>query len=408
MWIVRLALRRPYTFVVMALAILLAGALSIVRMPADIFPDIDIPIVSVVWSYSGFTPEDMADMITTRAERGMTTTVNDIEHMESQSYAGLSVIRMYFHPGAKIEAAIAQISAQSNQLVSYLPQGARAPGIIRYNAAAVPILQLGLSSPTMSEQEIYDLGSNFIRTQLATIQGASVPSPYGGKQRQIMVDINTDALFSRGLSATDISAALNDQSIILPTGSAKIGSREYRVEMNNTPDVVDQFNHLPIKSVKGTTIYMRDVAQVRDGYAVQTNIVRHNGERGALLTALKNGGASTIDIVHRIKEALPRIASTLPPGLKIDTLFDQSIFVKAAIQDVLQGSAPPPPLLTGLMILLFLGSWRSTLIVCISIPLSILTSLAILYAHGRDHQHHDPGRHGAGGRHPGGRRHRGN
>jgi multidrug efflux pump subunit AcrB len=381
MWIVRLALRRPYTFVVMALAILLAGGLAIARMPADIFPEIDIPIVSVIWGYGGFTPEDMADMISTRAERSMTTTVNDIEHMESQSYAGISVIRLYFHPGAKIEAAIAQISAQSNQLVGYLPLGARAPGIVRYNAAAVPILQLGLSSATMSEQEVADLGSNFIRTQLATIQGASVPPPYGGKQRQIMVDINTDALFSRGLSATDISAALNNESVILPTGSAKIGSREYRVEMNNTPEVVEQFNRLPIKSVKGSTIYMRDVAQVRDGYMVQTNIVRHNGERGALLTVLKNGGASTIDIVRRVKEALPRIESTLPPGLKVDTLFDQSIFVRAAIQDVLKEAAAAA-ILTGLMILLFLGSWRSTLIVCISIPLSIFTSLAIMYAMG--------------------------
>ncbi len=381
MWIVRLALRRPYTFVVMALGILLAGGLAIARMPADIFPEIDIPIVSVIWGYGGFTPEDMADMISTRAERGMTTTVNDIEHMESQSYAGISVIRMYFHPGAKIEAAIAQISAQSNQLVGYLPEGARAPGIIRYNAAAVPILQLGLSSEVMSEQEVADLGSNFIRTQLATIQGASVPPPYGGKQRQIMVDINPQALFSRGLSATDISAALNTQSVILPTGSAKIGSREYRVEMNNTPEVVAQFNSLPIKSIKGSTIYMRDVAQVRDGYMVQTNMVRHNGERGALLTVLKNGGASTIDIVRRVKDALPRIESTLPPGLKVDTLFDQSIFVRAAIQDVLKEAAAAA-ILTGLMILLFLGSWRSTLIVCISIPLSIFSSLAIMYAMG--------------------------
>ncbi len=381
MWIVRLALRRPYTFVVMALAILLAGGLAIARMPADIFPEINIPIVAVVWQYGGLTPEDMADMVTTRSERGMTTTVNDIEHMESQSYAGLSVIRMYFHPGAKIEAAIAQISAQANQLVGYLPEGARPPGILRYNAASVPILQLGLSSATMSEQEVFDLGSNFIRTQLATIQGASVPPPYGGKQRMVMVDINPDALFSRGLSATDISAALNNESIILPTGSAKIGSREYRVEMNNTPEVVGQFNALPVKTVNGSTIYMRDIAQVRDGYSVQTNIVRHNGERGALLTALKNGGASTIDIVRRIKEALPRIASTLPPGLKIDTLFDQSIFVRAAIQDVLREAAAAA-VLTGLMILLFLGSWRSTLIVCISIPLSIFSSLAVLYAMG--------------------------
>jgi len=382
MWIVRLALRRPYTFVVMALAILLAGGLAIARMPADIFPEIDIPIVSIVWSYGGMTPEDMANMITTRSERGMTTTVNDIEHMESQSYAGVSVTRLYFHPGAKIEAAIAQISAQANQLVGYLPEGARPPGILTYNAAAVPILQLGLSSATMSEQEVFDLGTNFIRTQLATIQGASVASPYGGKQRAVMVDIDPQALFSRGLSATDISAALNLESIILPSGSAKIGSREYRVEMNNTPSVVEQFNRLPIKSIKGSTIYMRDIAQVRDGYQVQTNIVRHNGERGALLTILKNGGASTLDIVRRVKDALPRVESTLPPGLKVQTLFDQSIFVRAAIQDVLKEAAAAA-VLTGLMILLFLGSWRSTLIVCISIPLSILTSLAILYALGQ-------------------------
>ena len=284
--------------------------------------------MSVVWQYGGLTPEDMAEMVTTRSERGMTTTVNDIEHMESQSYAGIAVIRMYFHPAAKIEAAIAQISAQANQLVGYLPAGARPPGILRYNAASVPIIQLGLSSDTLSEQEIYDLGTNFIRTQLATIQGASVPPPYGGKQRQVMVDLNPEALYGRGLSPTDIANALNTESVILPTGSAKIGSREYRVEINNTPDVVDQFNRLPIKSVNGTTIYMRDVAQVRDGYLVQTNIVRHNGQRGALLTALKNGAASTIDIVQRIKDALPRIASTLPPGLKIQTLFDQSIFVQ--------------------------------------------------------------------------------
>ncbi len=381
MWIVKLALRRPYTFVVMALAILLAGGVAISRMPADIFPDINIPIVSVVWQYSGLTPEEMASMITTRSERGMTTTVNDIEHMESQSYPGISVIRIYFHPGAKIEAAIAQISAQANSLVGYLPEGARPPNILRYNAASVPILQLGLSSDTLSEQEQYDLGSNFIRTQLATIQGASVPPPYGGRQRTIMVDINPQALYARGLSATDVSSALNTQSVILPAGSAKIGSREYRVEMNNAPTIVDAFNQLPLKSMGGKTVYIHDVAQVRDGYTVQTNVVRHNGQRGALLTALKNGATSTIDIVQRIKDVLPRIESTLPPGLNITTLFDQSIFVRAAIQDVLK-EALAAAFLTGMMILLFLGSWRSTLIVCISIPLSILTSLAVLYALG--------------------------
>src|SRR6516225_4008482 len=381
MWIVRLALRRPYTFVVMALAIVLAGGLAIARMPADIFPEINIPIVSVVWQYSGLDPEEMADMVSTRSERGMTTTVNDIEHMESQTLAGVSVIRIYFHPGAKIEAAIAQIGAQTNTQLGYLPEGSRPPNILRYNAATVPILQLGLSSDTLSEQEVFDLGSNFIRTQLATIQGASVPPPYGGKQRQIMVDINPQQLFARGLSAGDVSTALNAQSVILPAGSAKIGSREYRIEMNNTPQIVEAFNRLPIKTVNGGTIYMSDVAQVRDGYQVQTNIVRHNGQRGALLTALKNGSVSTLEIVRRIKNALPRIESTLPPGLQIRTLFDQSIFVRAAIQDVVK-EALAAAVLTGMMIMLFLGSWRSTLIVCISIPLSIFTSLAILYALG--------------------------
>ena len=381
MWIVRLALRRPYTFVVMALAIVLAGGLAIARMPADIFPEINIPIVSVVWQYNGLAPEEMADIVTTRSERGMTTTVNDIERIESQTLAGISIIRIYFHPGAQIEAAIAQITAQTNTQLGYLPQGSRPPNILRYNAATVPILQLGLSSEMLSEQEVYDIGSNFLRTQLATIQGASVPPPYGGKQRQIMVDIDPQQLYARGLSAADISNALNAQSVILPAGSAKIGSREFRVEMNNTPQIVEAFNRLPIKTVNGGTIYMNDVAQVRDGYLVQTNIVRHNGERGALLTALKNGGVSTIEIVRRIKEALLRIIPTLPPGLQIRTLFDQSIFVRAAIQDVIK-EALAAAALTGLMILLFLGSWRSTLIVCISIPLSIFTSLAILYALG--------------------------
>ena len=350
-------------------------------MPADIFPEINIPIVSVVWQYNGLAPDEMADIVTTRSERGMTTTVNDIERIESQTLAGISIIRIYFHPGAQIEAAIAQITAQTNTQLGYLPQGSRPPNILRYNAATVPILQLGLSSETMSEQEVYDLGSNFIRTQLATIQGASVPPPYGGKQRQIMVDIDPRQLYARGLSAADISNALNSQSVILPAGSAKIGSREFRVEMNNTPQIVEAFNRLPIKTVNGGTIFVNDVAQVRDGYLVQTNIVRHDGERGALLTALKNGGVSTIEIVRRIKDALPRIIPTLPPGLQIRTLFDQSIFVRAAIQDVIR-EALAAAALTGLMILLFLGSWRSTLIVCISIPLSIFTSLAILYALG--------------------------
>ena len=381
MWIVKLALRRPYTFVVMALAIVLLGVLAIVRMPADIFPEINIPVVSVIWTYAGVSPEEMAEVITTRSERSFTTTVNDIEHMESKSLSGLAVIKLFFHPGAKVEAAVAQAAAQSQSILHSMPPGLTPPNVLRYNAATVPILQLGLSSDTLTEQEEYDLGYNFIRTQLANVQGASFPTPYGGRPKQIMVDINPQALFARGLSASDVSAALNLQSLILPTGTAKIGSREYSIQLNNSPTVVEAFNRLPVKSVNGTTIYIRDVAQVRDGYAVQTNMVRHDGRRGALLTVLKNGNSSTIEIVQRIKAILPRILSTLPSALKVSLLFDQSVFVRAAIAGVIK-EAVAAALLTGLMILLFLGSWRSTLIVCISIPLSILTSLAILHALG--------------------------
>ena len=381
MWIVRLALRRPYTFVVMALAILLLGVVSIVRMPADVFPDIDIPIVTAIWTYSGVSPEEMAEVITIRSERGFTTGVNDVEHIESQSLAGLAVIKLFFQPGAKVEAAVAQVTAQSQSILAVLPTGVHSPNVIRYNAASVPILQLGLSSDVLSEGQIYDIAYNFLRTQLANTQGASFPLPYGGKPRQIMVDINPQALYAHGLSASDVSTALNNQSLILPTGSAKIGTREYRVELNNSPRIPEAFNNLPVKTVDGVTIYLRDVAQVRDGAAVQSNIVRHDGRRGVLLTVLKNGNVSTIDIVARIKAQLPRILSSLPPEFKVRTLFDQSIFVKAAISGVVK-EAIVAAMLTGLMILLFLGSWRSTLIVCISIPLSILTSLTILYALG--------------------------
>ena len=377
MWIVQLALRRPYTFVVMALCIVVLGGLAMVRMPADIFPDIDIPVVSVIWSYGGLSPEEMAEIITTRSERGFTTAVNDIEHMESTSLTGISVIRIYFHPNARIDAAVSQLAAQSQSTLKSLPPGTTPPNVIRYNAATVPILDLGLSSDTLTEQEEYDLGYNFIRTQLANIQGASIPLPYGGRPKQVMIDLNPQALYSHGLGANDVTDALNSQNLILPTGTAKIGTREYSVQLNNSPTIVDAFNKLPIKTVNGTTILMKDVAQVRDGYAVQTNIVRHDGRRGALLTILKNGASSTLDVVKRIKGILPRVQSTLPPALKITQLFDQSVFVASAISGVVK-EAMAAALLTGLMILLFLGSWRSTLIVCISIPLSILTSLAVM------------------------------
>jgi multidrug efflux pump subunit AcrB len=365
----------------MAFAILLMGIVAIYRMPADVFPDINIPVVSAIWTYAGVDPDEMADVVTTRSERGFTTGVNDVEHIESQSLAGLSVIRIFFHPNAKIEAGVAQLTAQSQSILAVLPAGIHPPNVIRYNAASVPILQLGISSDELSEQQLYDLSYNFLRTQLANTQGASFPLPYGGKPRQIMVDIDPAKLFSHGLSANDISTALNAQSLILPTGSAKIGTREYRVELNNSPDIPEAFNNLPVKTVNGATIYLHDVAQVHDGAAVQTNIVRHDGRRSALLTVLKNGDVSTIDIVNKIKASLPRILSSFPSSFHVTMLFDQSVFVKAAIQGVVREAIAAAGL-TALMILLFLGSWRSTLIVCISIPLSILTSLGILWALG--------------------------
>ncbi|MDQ6705646.1 MAG: efflux RND transporter permease subunit [Acidobacteriota bacterium] len=377
MWIVRLALRRPYTFIVMSALIVILGVAAIVSMPTDIFPNIDIPVVSVIWSYNGVSPDEMASRITTISERAMTTVVNDIEHMESQSYNGVSVIKLYFQPSVKVELAIAQITSLSQTILRVLPPGIFAPGIVKYNAASVPILQLSVNSKSLTEQQLYDYGTNFIRTQLATVQGASVPLPYGGKPRQIMVDLDPEALYAKHLSATDVSNAINAQNLILPAGTAKVGDREYLVRLNSSPQLVSAMNDLPIKTVNGATVYIKDVAQVRDGFAVQANVVRQNGGRSTLLTVLKSGNASTLDIVKKVKEALPRILAGLPPELSVTPLFDQSIFVREAITGVVREGAIAA-VLTGLMILLFLGSWRSTLIVCISIPLSILTSLIVM------------------------------
>jgi CzcA family heavy metal efflux pump len=377
MWIVKLALRRPYTFVVAALLVGLLGGVTIMRMSTDIFPEIDLPVVSVIWTFNGISAEEMEQRIVTPSERGMTTTVNDIEHIESQSLNGVSVIKVYFHPGAKIEAAVAQISAQSQSLLRILPPGTTAPFIIRYNVSNVPILQASVSSDVLNEQQLYDYSQNFIRTQMATVQGASLPSPFGGKPRQIMVDIDAQALYSKGLSATDVSAAINAQNLILPAGTAKIGTREYNVRLNSSPGSVAALNDLPIKQVGNATVYLREVANVRDGSQVQTNIVRVDGRRSALLTVLKSSGASTLDIVSRIKRTLPRILTTVPKELKVDLLFDQSIFVRAAVNGVI-AEALIAACLTAAMILLFLGSWRSTLIVAISIPLSILCSIILL------------------------------
>jgi len=377
MWIVRLALRRPYTFVVMAVLIAILGVTAIVTMPVDIFPYIDIPVVSIVWSYQGLSPEEMEKRMVTIFERSLTTTVNDIEHIESQSYSGVSVIRVYFQPNVKIDMALAQVTAQSQTLLRIFPPGTFPPNIVKYDASSVPILQLGLESKTLSEQDIFDLGLNFIRTQLATVQGASVPLPYGGKFRQIMVDLIPDQLYAKGISATDVSNAVSAQSIILPAGTAKIGDIDYQIKVNSSPTTLAGLNDMPIRVVNGATVYIKDVAQVRDGYAVQTSIVRTNGTRGTLMTVLRNGRASTLSIVNAVKARLPGILAGLPPELHVRQLFDQSLFVRASINGVVREAAIAA-FLTAMMILLFLGSWRSTIIVCISIPLSILTSLAIL------------------------------
>jgi multidrug efflux pump subunit AcrB len=382
MWIVRVALRRPYTFVVLAILLFILGPLAILRTPTDIFPNIDIPVVSIVWSYNGFSAEDMARRITSNYERALTTDVDDIEHIESQSLNGVSVIKVYFHPGADINKAIAQAAANSSSILRNLPPGTLPPAIITYNASTVPILQLGLSSDTLSEQQLYDLGASFIRTRLATVQGAGVPLPFGGKVRQIMVDINGPALQAKGLAPIDVVNAINAQNLILPGGTAKIGTKEYNVQMNGSTDSIEALNNLPVKTVNGSVIYVRDVAHVRDGYAPQTNMVRANGKRGALLQIEKSGSTSTLTIIKQVQALLPQIAAGLPKALKIAALSDQSVFVKSAIQGVVR-EALIAGCLTALMILLFLGSWRSTVIIAVSIPLSILSSLIALSALGQ-------------------------
>src|SRR5436309_3313582 len=382
MWIVRLALRRPYTFVVMGLTILLLGVFAIVTTPTDIFPEIEIPVVSVIWNYDGLTSEDMASRITTFSEYTISSAVSDVRTIESQTYPGVAVIKIYFQPNVNVEAALAQVTAVSQTILRRMPPGAVPPLIIQYNASSVPIIQLALSGKTLSEAELYDYGIYRIRQQIAPIQGITLPLPYGGKPRQIMVDLDPQALLSKGISAADVSNAVNLQNLTLPSGSVKLGPREYRVSLNSSPDAVAALNDLPVKYVNGAVVYVRDVGHVRDGFAVQTNIVRQDGRRSALLTVIKKGGASTLTIVKQLRELLPTIRAAAPPGMEIKELFDQSLFVRAAIAGVLTEGAIAA-FLTGLMILLFLGSWRSTLVVITSIPLSILTSLAILSAIGQ-------------------------
>jgi CzcA family heavy metal efflux pump len=381
MWIVRLALSRPYTFIVMALVIVLLTCVVVPRTPTDIFPVINIPVIALDWTYTGLQPQEMEQRITSSVERGITTLVNDVEHIESQSLNGIAVIKIYFHPKANIPAALAQVTAISQTFLRQLPPGTTPPLVIIYSASTVPVLQIGLTSDRLSEQALFDYGNNFIRTQLATVQGAAMPFPYGGKQRLISVDLDPAALQAKGLSPVDIVNAVNAQNLILPTGTAKMGSLEYNVEMNASPKTVAELNNLPVKTVNGSTIYLREVAHVRDGFSPQTNAVLMNGQRGTLMSVYKTGSASTLDIVDRVKQTLKDYEPTRPEGLKVTTFFDQSVFVRAAIQGVLR-EALIAACLTAIMILLFLGNWKSTLIIAISIPLSILVSLLCLSALG--------------------------
>ena len=379
--IVRLALRMPYTPVVLAILITLFGALAAVRTPTDIFPDIKIPVIAVVWTYRGLSPDDMAGRVVYYYERQISTAVNDIEHIESQSLTGIGIVKIYFRPGVDIRTATAQVASMSQTVLKQMPPGITPPLVLNYNASTVPIIQLALSSTKLPEQKLFDLGQNFIRPSLATVQGSAVPTPYGGKERQIQIDLDPQALQAKGLSAEDVENAVAAQNQIIPAGTTKIGQFEYNVKLNDSPTTVDELNDLPIKTVNGTTIYIRDVAHVRDGFPPQRNVVRMNGRRGVLMTVLKSGSASTLDIINGVKALLPKLKETLPSSLHLKTIADQSIFVSAAISGVVREGVIAAAL-TSLMILLFLGSWRSTVIIATSIPLAVLSSVALLSAMG--------------------------
>src|SRR3989449_2357982 len=377
MWIVKVALSRPYTFIVLALLILILSPLVILRTPTDIFPNINIPVIAVAWQFIGLNPEEMEGRFTTAYERILTTTVENIEHIESTTVNGQAMIKIFLQPNASLDTANAQVTAVSQTYLRQLPTGAQPPLILNFSASTVPILQLALSGQGLSEQQLNDLGLNFLRPQLITVPGAAVPYPYGGKQAQIMINLNNRLLQSKGLSPADIVTTFAQQNLVVPSGTVKIGEFEYDVAQNASPRTVAELNDLPIKQVGSSTIYLRDVAQVSDGFAPQTNIVRHDGMRGVLMTVLKTGSASTLAIVQGIRDLLPRVAATLPPELNIQPLADQAIFVRAAISGVIR-EAVIAACLTAMMILLFLGSWRSTLIIAVSIPLSILTSIIVL------------------------------
>jgi multidrug efflux pump subunit AcrB len=382
MSVVQIALRRPYTFIVMAMLIILATPFALMRMATDIFPDINIPVISVIWTYTGLPAEEMGQRIAAQNERGLTTTVSDIEHIESQSLPGITVIKVFFQPYANIQTAIAQVVAAEQSQVKQLPPGITPPLVIKYSASSIPVVQLGLSSPSLSEQALYDVAMNTLRPQIITIPGVAVPAAYGGRNRVVSVDLDMQALQARGLAPADVINAINAQNLILPSGTAKLGDIEYSVRMNSSPATISGLNELPVRTTPGGgTTYLRDVAYVRDGYTPQTNIVRQDGQRGVLLSVLKNGGASTLDIASNLKALLPEVAQIMPADIKMTPLFDQSIFVKAAVEGVVT-EAIIAALLTAAMVLVFLGNWRSTLIIALTIPLSILSSILMLQALG--------------------------
>ena len=378
---VELALKRPYTFIVMAMLIVLATPFALLKMATDIFPEINIPVISIVWNYNGLSANEMGQRIAAQNERSLTTTVSDIEHIESQSLAGITIIKIFFQPTANIQTAIAQVVAVEQAQLRQLPPGITPPLVIKYSASSIPVIQLGLSSPVQTEQSLFDAAVQTLRPQLITIPGTAVPFPYGGKSRLISVDLDMAGLQARGMAPADVVNAINLQNLILPSGTAKFGATEYTVKMNGSPNEIAGLNDLPVRTVGGNTTYVRDVAYVRDGFSPQTNIVRQDGARGVLLSVLKNGGASTLDIVSNLRELLPKIAQVLPADIKITALFDQSVFVKAAVKGVVV-EALIAAALTAAMVLLFLGNWRSTLIIALTIPLSILASVLMLQALG--------------------------
>src|SRR6202522_420716 len=381
MWIVEVALRRPYTFLVMALLILLATPLVLLRMSTDIFPEINIPVIRTVWTYTGRSAQDVGQRITAVHERGLTTSVNDIEPIESESLYGFAIIKIFFQPNADIPTAIAQVVATDQSQLRQLPPGILPPQVLKYSASSIPIIQLGLSSPTMPEQAVFDAAANFLRPRLVTIPGVAIPNPYGGKTRVISVDLDTNALLAKGLTPNDVVNAVNTQNLVLPSGTAKIGPTEFVLATNSSPDTIAGLNNMPVLTRNGATTYLSEVAHVRDGFSPQTNIVRQDGQRGVFVSIIKNGGSSTLDIVKSLLEQLPVVEQTLPKNLKITPIFAQRAFVRAAISGVVR-EALIAACLTAALILLFLGNWRSTCIIAVSIPLSILSSIIALYVLG--------------------------